>query len=484
MFKTGMNLSGVAGGSYKPLSEESMVRIHETAMRIFEEIGIEVNSARALDLFSHTDAQVNQQNRRVTIPRDMVMNLVDRAPPKVTLYGRYRKHDVILGGSRVYAGTGGTALNIIDRTNGQKRVATFDDLKEIARLVDSLENIHIFMLPTYPSDIPVDKVDINRFFAGLDNSRKHVMGGIYTPEGIDQVIKMAQIIAGSPRKLRERPIVSMITCSISPFKIDSKYGDMLVRIAKAGIPVVCPSEPLSGATAPVTLAGTLTVQVVDSLAGVIISQLANPDTPVIFGSVASSTCLQDMSYLTGSVEMGLLNAAGAQMAQFYHLPFYATGGMTDSNVIDAQCGYESSITSLLCALAGANFIHDAAGLMEFALTMSYEKLVIDNEILGMVMRAVKGIDVSDETLAFDLLKEVGPGGHFVSRKHTRNHMRKEHYHPTLSNRKLRERWEKLGSKDTFMRAKEQVQEILEKPGHKLPKHIRNRILANFPEIVD
>lgn len=484
MVKTGMNLGGAAGGSYKPLSEESMQRIHETAMRIFEEIGIEVNSAKALDLFRHTNAQVDQQNRCVTIPRDMVMTLVSKAPSEVTLHGRDKKHDVILGGSRVYTGTGGTALNIIDRKNGQKRVATLVDLKEIAKLVESLENIHIFMLPTYPSDIPVEKVDINRFFAGLDNSHKHVMGGIYTLKGIEQVIRMAQIIAGSPRKLRERPIISMITCSISPFKIDSKYGDMLVTIAKAGIPAVCPAEPLCGATAPVTLAGTLTVQVVDSLAGVIISQLVNPGTPVILGSVASSTSLRDLKYLTGSVEMGLLNAAGAQMAQFYHLPFYATGGMTDSNVIDAQCGYESSITSLLCALAGANFIHDAAGLMEFALTVSCEKLVIDNEILGMVMRAVKGIEVNDETLAFDVLKRVGPGGHFVSSKHTRNHMRKEHYQPTLSNRKLRERWEKEGSKDTFMRAKERVEEILERPGRRLPKHIRNRILASFPEIVD
>jgi len=483
MVKARMNLSGITGGSYQPLSEESRDRIHETVMRIFEEIGIEVNSNKAIELFRHTDAKVDQLNGRVLIPRDTVMDLVSKAPSEVILYGRDKKHDVILGGSRVYAGTGGTALNVIDRKNGHKRVATLIDLKELAKLADSLDNIHIFMLPIYPSDVPVEKVDINRFFAGLDNSRKHIIGGVYTQEGIDQVIKMAQIIAGSSRKLRERPIISMITCSISPFKIDAIYGDMLVNIAKAGIPVVCPAEPLCGATAPVTLAGTLTVQIVDSLAGVIISQLANPGTPVIFGSVASSTSLHDLKYITGSVEMGLLNAAGAQMAQFYNLPFYATGGMTDSNVIDAQCGYESSITDLLCALAGANFIHDAAGLMEFALTMSYEKLVIDNEILGMVLRAVKGIEVNDDTLAFDVIKEVGPGGHFVSSKHTRSHMRNEHYEPTLSNRKLRERWEEQGSKDTFMRAKERVEEILGKPGHKLPDYIRNRIFTKFPELI-
>lgn len=483
MTKEGMSLSGIEGGSYRPLSEESAERIHETAMRVFEEVGIEVNSDKALDLFRNTDARVDEQNRRVRVPRDMVMSLVSKAPPQVILHGRVKKHDLTLGGSRVYAGTGGTALNVLDRKDGHKRVATLDDLKEIARLVDNLENVHLFMLPTYPTDVPVEKVDVNRFFAGLDNCRKHVMGGVYTLEGTKQVIRMAQTITGSARKLRERPIISIITCTISPFKIDQLYGDMLVTVARTGVPVVCPAEPLSGSTAPVTLAGTLTVQVVDSLAGVLISQLANPGTPVIFGSVASSTDLRDLKYITGSVETGLLNAAGAQMAQFYKLPFYATGGMTDSNIIDAQSGYESSITNLLCALAGANFIHDAAGLMEFALTMSYEKLVIDNEILGIIMRAVKGIEVNDETLAFDVMKKVGPGGHFVSSKHTRSHMRQEHYIPTLSSREFRERWEEQGSKDTFMRAREQVKEILAKPGRRLPPGVRNTILTRFPEIV-
>lgn len=485
MIRSGMTLGGAAGGSYKPLSEQSVKKIHETVMRVFEEVGVEVNSDRALELFRHTDARIDQSERqRVMIPRDVVMSLISRAPSQVTLYGRSKRHNVILGGNRVYGGTGGTALNVIDRKDGRKRVATLADLKEIAKLVAKLQNIHILMLPTYPSDIPLESVDINRFFAGLDNSRKHIMGGVYTQEGIKQVIEMARTIAGSSRKLREKPFISMITCSISPFKIDSRYGDMLVSIAEAGIPVVCPAEPLCGATAPVTLAGTLVVQIVDSMAGVIISQLANPGTPVILGSVASSTDLRDMKYITGSVEMGLLNAAGAQMAQFYNLPFYATGGMSDSNTVDAQSGYESAITTLLCALSGANFIHDAAGLLEFALTMSYEKLVIDNEILGMAMRAVEGIKVNDKTLAFELLKEVGPGGHFTSSRHTRSHMREEHYQPTLSNRKFRERWEAQGSKDISQMAKERVEEILQEPGYKLPAPVRNRILGKFPGIVD
>lgn len=473
---------GLVGGAYRPLSEAGVGRIHDAAMKVFEEVGVQINSDLALDLFRKSDATVDEETRRVTMPRDMVMELVGKAPPEIVLQGRVQRNKVVLGGSRVYAGTGGTALNVLDRVTGNKRLASLQDIREFARLVDNLDNVHIFMLPTYPNDIPKEHVDVNRFFAGLDNCRKPIVGGVYSVEGVKRVIRMAQMIAGSPKALRDKPILAMVTCTISPFKIDSLYGDMLVHIARSRVPVICPAEPLSGATAPVTLAGTLTVQVVDSLAGVIISQLASPGTPVVFGSVASSTNLRDLKYITGSVEMGLLNAAGAQMAQFYKLPFYATAGMSDSNVIDAQSGYESSITSTLCALAGANFIHDAAGLMEFALTMSYEKLVVDNEILGMVMRAVGGIDVNDETLAFDVIKQIGPGGHFVAAKHTRNYMRREHYDPTLSNREFREKWHKLGSKDAFLRAKEISNEMLNRPVRRLPSQLRNRILEKFPEV--
>jgi trimethylamine--corrinoid protein Co-methyltransferase len=276
----------------------------------------------------------------------------------------------------------------------------------------------------------------------------------------------------------------MIACSISPLKMDMKYGDLVVTIAQAGIPLVCPAEPLCGATSPVTLAGNLVIQTTDSLMGVLLTQIVNPGTPVIFGSVASNADFRDLKYLSGSVEMGLLNAAGAQMAQFYKLPFYATGGMTDSKVLDAQSGYESAITSLLCALAGANFIHDAAGLMEFALTVCYEKYVIDNEILGMVMRAVDGIKVDDDTLAFDLIKEVGPGGNFVTAQHTRRFMRDEHYQPTLSDRDSREEWEAKGGKITWERAAEIVEEILSAHNYSLPATIRQQVLSEITGIVD
>ena len=475
---------GLDGGSFKPLTEESIHRVHQTAMRVIEEVGFEVNSEAALELFKRAGTLVDQGKHLMRLPQKRAMELIGMAPSEVRLCGQDEKHDIILGGHRVYTGTGGTALYIYHPDTGEKQPASLNDLKRIAKLVDKLDNIHLFMLPTYPSELPVEQVDVNRFFAGLDNTTKHVMGGIYTLDGVKQVIQMAELIAGSGDKLRQRPLISMITCSISPMRMDRQYGDLVVTIARAGIPLVCPAEPLCGATSPVTLAGNLVIQTVDSLMGVMLTQIINPGTPVIFGSVATNTNLSNLNYLAGSVEMGLINAAGAQMAQFYQLPFYATGGMTDSKALDAQSGYESALTSLLCALAGANFIHDAAGLMEFALTACYEKYVIDNEILGMVMRAVDGIKVNDDTLAFDLIKQVGPGGNFVATEHTRHFMRSEHYQPSLSDRDSREEWEAKGSKTILERAAETVEELIASHNWSLPADIREQVLSEIQGIVD
>jgi len=479
-----MTRRGLAGGSYKPLSSEEIDKINETVLRVFEEIGCEINSETALEALANAGATVDRKKRRVRFSREKVLELIAQAPSEITLCGRDTKHDIHLGGTRVYTGTGGTALNIYEPSTGEILSANLDDLKNIAGLVDKLDNIHLFLLPTYPNELGIKRVDVNRFFAGLDNTTKHVMGGVYSPDGLKPVIKMAEIIAGSAEALRERPIISIISCIISPFTIDAQYGDLMVATARSGIPLVCPAEPLCGATSPVTLAASVVVQTVDSLMGILLAQAVNPSTPAIFGSVATSTDLHDYKYIAGSVEMGLLNAAGAQMAQFYKLPYYATGGMTDSKTLDSQAGYESAITNLLCALSGANFIHDAAGLMEFALTVSYEKYVIDNDILGMVMRAVEGIRVNDDTLAYDLIKEIGPGGNFVTAKHTRRHMRKEHYQPTLSDRNHRDKWESSGRKASWEKAAETVRRILKNHNVRLPDEVRNAVLTDIKGIID
>ncbi len=475
------------GGAYRPLSDEDIVKIHKASLQVFEETGIEIRLAEARDLFRKAGAVVVSGKPAVKIPAGLAEELLSQAPPFVTLCGQDETGscDCEIGGRNVYMGTGGTALNVQDSGTAGSRRAVIDDVVAMARLVDRLENIHFYMLNVYPNELPAEAVDVNRFGAALKYTRKHIMGGVYTVEGVRNVIKMAEIIAGGARQLRARPIISMVTCVVSPLRLDEHYSRLTIEVAREGIPVVVPAEPLCGATGPVTLAGTLVVQNVDTLAGVMLAQLANRGTPVIYGSVASVADLASMKYLSGAIEMGLLNAAAAQMAQFYRLPYYATAGMTDSKTPDAQAGYESALTNLMVALAGGNFIHDAAGFIEFCMTASYDKLVIDNEIIGLVMRAVDGIKVNEETIALDVIKKVGPGGHYIAQRHTRRHMRNEQYVPQFGDRSDRAEWERKGAADAKTRAAGKVREILDEPPHPyIPDEVMKELLATVPHLKD
>lgn len=477
---------GLPGGQYKPLTDDKIAKIHQTILRVFEEVGIVVRLNKARDLFRQAGATIDDTNCIVKMSPGLVEELIGQAPSVVTLCGRGENDelDCEIGGNKVYMGTGGTALNVQDSGSNDSRRATLEDIKNMARLVEVLDNIHFYMLNVYPSELSGNDVDVNRFGTALNYTRKHIMGGVYTVEGVRNVIKMAEHIAGSPNKLRERPFISMVTCVVSPLRLDEHYSQLTIEVARNGIPVVVPAEPLCGATSPVTLAGNLVVLNVDTLAGVMLAQLANPGAPTLYGSVASIADLRTLKYLSGAVEMGLLNAAAAQMAQFYSLPYYATAGMSDSKVNDAQAGYESAITNLMVALAGGNFIHDAAGFLEFCMTASYDKLVIDNEIIGMIMRAVEGIQVDDETLAFDLIKKSGPGGNYVSSRHTRHFMRTEQYITQLSDKEDRHKWEDEGAKDIRTRAAEKAREVLNsQPRSFIPEEIKKLLRKEIPGII-
>lgn len=478
---------GLPGGQYKPLNDQDIRKIHETVLRVFAEIGVQVNFSEARQMFREAGAEVDEASRVVKVPPGLVEELISRAPSTVRLCGRGENDelDCLIGGNAVYMGTGGTALNVQDTGATDSRRSMLADVMNMARLVEALDNIHFYMLNVFPNDLPQEDIDVNRFGAALNRTRKHVIGGVYTVEGVRNVIRMAEIIAGSSEKLRQRPFVSMVTCNISPFKLDESYGQLAMEVAANGIPVVVPAEPLCGATAPITLAGNIVVQTVDTLAGVMLTQLVNPGTPVLFGCISSITDLRDMKYLSGAVEMGLINAAAAQMARFYKLPLYSTAGMSDSKVVDAQAGYESAVTGLMVALAGGNLIHDAAGFLEFCMTASYDKLVMDNEIIGMIMRAVEGIRVDDDSLAFEVLKKAGPGGHFVSSRHTRRYMRSEQYLPQLSDRENRDQWLEAGGKDARLRATEKARQVLEQPAQSiLPEDIRQRLKKEIPGLRD
>ncbi len=472
-----------ARSRYNPLSEADLQQIHDATMTVLSEVGFEVHEPEAFELFRRFDTKVDSERRVVRMDERVVEDLLSTVPSQVTLHGRREGTDLHLGCGNVYLGTGGTALNMLDYDTNERRPANLQDLVDVIRLTDVLDNVHFMLLPTYPNELPVEDVDVNRFLAGLCHTSKHVMGGVYTSQGIRDVIAMAEQVAGSPEALRERPFISLIACGISPLRLDAKYGSYMMQIARAGVPVAVPVEPLCGATSPITLAGTLVIQNCDALISVMTTQLANAGAPVIYGCVSTSTDMRDMRYLGGPVESGLINAATAQLARHYGIPYYATAGISDAKVLDAQCGYESAINNLLVALAGADFIHDAAGLMEFAMTVSKEKLVIDNEILGMVMRAWRGIKVNEKTLALDVIRDAGPGGNFVSARHTRRHMRKEHYAPQLSDRETRETWAASGATDAAERAHAFVQDTLGQPAEAhLPQQTIAAVLDTFPNL--
>ncbi len=467
---------------YAPLNSSAVQQIAEAALEILAKSGMAVYSPTAFEALRAAGAQVDTEKRIVRFPRALVEDAIDSNPSSITLFSRDGENDAVLERNRVHYSTGGTAIYVLDPDTGQRRPSTVKDVILNARMVEALEHIHAFTINVFPNEIKQkDHIDANRFFHSFDNTAKHVMGGIYSMKGCRDVVRMAQMIAGSAEALREKPFVSFITLIISPFKIDKDYGEITCYLAKEKLPVVVPTEPICGTTSPITLAGNVLTHVAETLGGIALVQCVNKGAPGICGGVGSITNLQTMDHLGGPIERAMINAAVSQMAQYFQIPLYSTGGTTDSKEVDVQAAYESAMSSLLVAMSGANYIHDIAGLMESDLTVSYEKLVVDNEILGMCQRVLRGIEVNDDTLATELMIEKGPGKDFMTEEHTLRHMRGEFYVPELANRRKRD--STSPGDNSLSRAKAIVEEIKSSPPDSLlPADLRERILQSFPEI--
>ena len=475
---------GIPSSLYQPLDPNDLARIADAAFDVLEKSGMAVYSRSAREAFRNAKAEVDEESGVVKLPRSLVEDAVASNPSSVTLFGRNGGGDCVLEKNRVHYGTGGTAIYVLDPVTGEHRPSTVEDVILNARMVEQLDNIHLFTINVFPNEVEnKDDIDVNRFFHALDNTTKHVMGGIYSMAGCKQAVEMAEMIAGSAEALRERPFVSFITLIISPFKIDDHYGEMTCYLAEKGLPVVVPTEPICGTTSPITLAGNVLTHIAETLAGIALVQCVNKGAPGICGSVGSITNLQTMDHVAGAIERAMINAAVAQLAQHFELPLYSTGGTTDAKEVDTQAAYESAMSSLLVAMSGANYIHDIAGLMESDLTVSYEKLVLDNEILGMCQRVLRGIEVDDESLALDLLIEKGPGKDFLAEEHTVKHMRREFFMPQLANRDKRSSLN--DNDDALSRAKRIVESIRGSSGHAcLDEELRKQILNRFPAIRD
>jgi len=450
---------GPEGGQYRPLSQAQVQEIHQASLTVLETTGILVENETALRLYREGGASVD--GHRVRIPRAMVDAALKTVPHRVVLAGRLPEHDIVLEGRRVYAGTGGSPTMVLDAGADTPRPCTLRDVAMMARLADALEHCDFVVAPLYPTDVPREDVPVNRFYACLRGTGKHVMGGVDSVAGARQVIRLGAILAGGEDRLRARPFISAITSwMVSPLRLDTEVTDILLEWCAHGLPVALSSAPMAGSTSPVTLAGTLVQLNAEQLSGIVLTQLARPGTPVLAGYIPGVADMRSGGYLGGAVEFGMMQAAAAQMAQFYGVPIYGSGGMSDAKIPDAQAGYEKMATFLLAAMGGCNYIHHAIGMVTNMSAVSPEQAVIDDEIVGMAMRVLRGIDITEETMAVEAIGRVGPGGHYLADPHTVRHMRSEFFYPRVADRQSRAMWEEDGRRDTRARAQERVAALL------------------------
>lgn len=309
----------LSGGQYQPLCEKDIARIHEAALRILEETGVRVDLEEAREIFRRHGARVDGEIVRISPA--VVEKALSVAPGHFLMAGREEKHDLILGDKRVYMGTDGAALTVLDPDTGRARPGTLLDVAKIARLCDALENVHFYLRPCIPQDIPKEALDINQFYAALANTTKHVIAAAQSPANAREVIAMAAMIAGGREALIQRPLISFVTSwMISPLHFADETTRVLLEVTANQIPVALSAAPMAGSTLPVTLAGTLVQVHAEQLSGIGLTQFAHPGAPVLYGAIPSMADMKWMTYLGGGVEFGLMNAAISQMAQYIRDP--------------------------------------------------------------------------------------------------------------------------------------------------------------------
>lgn len=476
---------GLAGGQYKPLTGEAVRQIHEASLSVLENTGIEVMPSECREIFRQGGARIDEARNRVFIPRELVEKALASAPQEVRLCGREPQHDLVLGGSRVYMGTGGAAVKVLDLDSQKIRESTLADVAQIGRLVDALDNIHFYLRACVARDIPLHLLDTNTYYAAIANTTKHVTVNCFSVDSVRDVVEMAAIIAGSRQALRERPILSVTNCwVVSPLRYAPETVEVLAEVVRQEIPVFLSSAPQAGATSPAALAGTLVQINAEELSGIVYTQLLRPGAPIILGYVPSVADLRTGNFVGGAAEFGLMNAAVAQLGQFYNLPVYNSSGLADSKIPDIQAGYEKGLTGLAAALAGSNYIHHSAGFLESLLTVAYEQYVIDDDINGSIMRMVRGIEVTEETLSIDLIDQVCRGeGHYLGTQQSLDLMTTEYYYPHTGDRRRRDDWEADGGLDMWERARQKARHLLNTHHPQpLPPEVEATIRARF-EIV-
>jgi trimethylamine--corrinoid protein Co-methyltransferase len=418
---------------------------------------VDVLAPEAQDLLREAGAKVD--GTRVRIPPHLVEWAIRAAPPRVLLCDRKGTPAVYLEDNKGFFGTGSDTHNVIDPHTGHRRKAVKADVANVARTCDYLPNIDFVMCMGIASDVEASISDLHHFEAMVTNTTKPIVFTAWSLDNLKDIVEMAEAVAGGAEALRFNPFVTLYGEPISPLQLAREGLEKMLYMAEKGLPQVYTPGINIGATAPVTLAAVLAQGNAEALAGLTIAQLKRAGAPVVYGGIGLFLDMRTTTLAYNAPEMYLSLAAWADMAHRYRLPVWSYAMHSDSKLFDEQAALEGAMATLIAALTGGNLIHDV-GYIESGLTTSFEMLVLSDEIIAMVKRFMGGVEINEETLALDVIDEIGPGGHYLGTDHTYRHFR-EHWYPTLVDRGNYQSWVENGKTTLGQRVNEKVKTILE-----------------------
>lgn len=466
------------------ITDDQVRAIDRAGRKILERTGMRISDREFLAKLDSSACHVDLDTGIVRFPEEFLDHYLDLAPKQFTLYGREDSNHLELGMGNVYFGNGGRVFHVLDPSAEEYRPTNLKDVAQTSQLVNALKNIDFYIISCQAHDLNPDFYHLNDFFHALNHTTKHVMGGCDTFEGAKQVWELVSFMSGGKTAFRAKPFASVITNPISPLTLDGETLKILEFCLLKGIPVAFASAPITGTTGPATLAGTLAQMHAEALGGVALAQFISPGSKIMYGAVPMAMDLRSMLLTMGAVETSMMNAVAVRLAKCYQLPIYASAGVTESKIPDLQSGFEKSISCLLVGLAGADYVHLSAGMLDSGNAISYEQFIIDDEILGAIRRILGGMEVNEDTLAISCIEKVGPGGNFVTEEHTVEYMMKEFFYPDLAVRTHFDRWDSDGRPSLFSQAKKQFEALKPDFSAVLDPELISKIKAKFPQIVD
>ena len=448
---------------FRVLSDDQIWEIKRAAFDILEKTGARILHKEARDMLKKAGAIVKDEV--VRIPEYVVQECIRTAPKGLTIFDRNKKRALEVEGRKSYYGTSTASPNTRDAITGEIHETRVEDIARGAMVADALPNIDWVMPMGSSQDVPAFAADLHEFEAVVKNTTKPLVFIGYSKGGFELVYEMAAAVAGGIEELRTYPFLIAYPEPITPLVFPAEVVDRMFIAADLFMPQIPGPTQQLGATAPVTLAGALALAIAEGLLSLTLVQLRRTGAPCFLGANVSGFDMATTTLSIASPEMSLGLAAQAEVAQSFGLPTWGLAGSTDSKVLDAQAGIESAFSILAQGLGGLNLIHDV-GYMDGGMICSAEMLVLGNEVVGMAKRFIRGIEVTPDTLARDIIQKVGPGGNFLQEKHTFRHFRNELWFPTLLSRQPYGIWQQEGSKDMALRVQEKVKEILDT--HKVP----------------